>query len=104
MKELKTVEDINSVKGDKPTIIELGTPDTCMPCKMLQDILHKFEEDKTFGQMEYASCKEVDTIMGMGYSSLPVLIMITNQIYDVETDSSILMDEEELYGWIEARI
>lgn len=104
MKELKTTEEINSIKGDKPTIIELGTPDTCMPCKMLSNILHKFEDEKTFGQTEYACCKDVDTIMSMGYSSLPVLIMITDKVYDVETDSSILIDEDELIEWIEARI
>lgn len=104
MKELKTVEDIKSIDGKTPTIIELGTPDTCMPCKMLQDILHKFEEEKTFGVMQYACCNNPDTIMEMGYSSLPILIMVTNQIYDVETDSSILIDEDELVEWIEARI
>ena len=104
MKEFKTTEEINSIKGDKPTIIELGTPDTCMPCKMLSDILHKFEDEKTFGQTEYACCKDVDTIMSMGYSSLPVLIMVTDKVYDVETDSSILIDEDELIEWIKARI
>lgn len=54
--------------------------------------------------MQYACCNNPDTIMEMGYSSLPILIMITNQIYDVETDSSILIDEDELVEWIEARI
>jgi len=48
MKELKTENDIKSITGDKPSIIELGTPDTCMPCKMLQDNLHKFEDEKNF--------------------------------------------------------
>ena len=104
MKELKTEDDIKSITGEKPSLIELGTPETCMPCKMLQDILHTYEENKTFGNMEYYYCSDVSTIMGMGYSSLPVLIMVTNKIYDVETDSSILIDEEELTNWIEARI
>ena len=104
MKELNTENDIKSIDGSVPTIIELGTPDTCMPCKMLQDLLHKFEEEKTFGNMQYACCSNPDTIMSMGYSSLPVMIMVTNQIYDVETDTSILIDEDELVEWIEARI
>lgn len=104
MKELKTVEDIKGITGSKPSIIELGTPETCMPCKMLQDNLHKFEEENSFPNMEYYCCSEPNTIIDLGYKSLPVMIMVTNQIYDVETDSSILMDEEELYGWIEARI
>lgn len=104
MKELKTEEDIRSITGEKPSLIELGTPDTCMPCKMLQDILHTFENDKTFGNMEYYSCSDVNTIMGMGYSSLPVLIMVTNKIYDVEIQSDILIDEEELTNWIESRL
>lgn len=104
MKKLNTIEDINSINGKKPTIIELGTPETCMPCKMLQDNLNKFEKEKTFSNIEYACCDNVDTIMGMGYSSLPVMIMVTEQVYDVETDSSILIDEDELIEWIEARI
>lgn len=104
MKELKTVEDINSIDGNKPSIIELGTPETCMPCKMLQDNLHKFEEEKTFSNVEYYYCSEPKTIMEMGYKSLPVMIMVTNKVYDVETDSSILIDDYELQEWIEARI
>ena len=104
MKELKTENDIKSITGNKPSIIELGTPDTCMPCKMLQDNLHKFEDEKTFANMEYYFCSDPKTIMDMGYKSLPVMIMVTNQIYDVETDTSILIDEDELYEWIEARI
>ena len=63
-----------------------------------------FEEEKTFGQIEYACCNNVDSIMSMGYSSLPVLIMVTDKVYDVETDTSILIDEDELQNWIEARI
>ena len=104
MKELKTENDIKSITGDKPAIIELGTPDTCMPCKMLQDNLHKFEDEKTFTNMEYYFCSNPTTIMDMGYKSLPVMIMVTNQVYDVETDTSILIDEDELHDWIEARI
>jgi len=54
--------------------------------------------------MEYYFCSDPKTIMDMGYKSLPVMIMVTNQIYDVETDTSILIDEDELVEWIEARI
>ena len=104
MKELKNEEDIRSITGEKSAIIELGTPDTCMPCKMLQDILHEFEDEKTFDNLEFYNCSNVDTIMKMGYSSLPVMIMITKKVYDVETDSSIIIDEDEVYDWIEARI
>ena len=104
MKELKTENDIKSISGSKPSLIELGTPDTCMPCKMLQECLHKFEEEGTFSNMEYYYCSNPKTIMDMGYSSLPILIMVTDKVYDVETDTSILIDDEELQGWIEARI
>ena len=104
MKELKTENDIKSITGDKPSIIELGTPDTCMPCKMLQDNLHKFEDEKIFANMEYYCCSDPNRIIDMGYKSVPVMIMLTNQVYDVETDTSILRDEDELHDWIEARI
>lgn len=103
MKILNTEEEINSINGDKPTIIELGTPDTCMPCKMLADNLHLFESENRY-DVDYASCCNVQTIMEMGYKNIPVLIFVSKKIKDVLTDTSILMDEEELSGWIENRL
>lgn len=103
MKEVNTEEEINAITGETPTLIELGTPETCMPCKMLADNLHLFESENRYN-IEYAQCSNVDTIFSMGYRSLPVLIMITDKVKDVLTDSSILIDEEELSGWIENRL
>ena len=52
MKEIKTLEEYNAL-GKEPSIIEFGTPDTCIPCKYTKENLEKFEQNKKFNLTFY---------------------------------------------------
>ena len=90
MKEIKTLEEFNAL-GKEPSIVEFGTPDTCIPCKFTKDNLEKFEQNK-------------NVITSLEYSSVPVVVLVTPSRKVELTDSSISMDEEELVNWIEQNI
>lgn len=102
MKEIKTLEEYN-VLGKEPSIIEFGTPDTCIPCKYTKENLEKFEQNKKFN-LTFYQCSDINIITSLEYSSVPVVVLVTPTTKVELTDSSISMDEEELSNWIEQNI
>lgn len=98
MKEIKNIEQYNEL-GKRPSIVEFGTPDTCIPCKYTQTNLKKLEKDGVF-DLDYYECSDVDIITALGFSGVPVVVLITPSVKVELSDSSIAMDEEELTAWI----
>ena len=41
MKEIKTMDELNAITGQEPSIIKFGQPN-CIPCKMTQENLYNF--------------------------------------------------------------
>lgn len=103
MKEIKHIEEFNSITGNNPSIIEFGTPDTCIPCKMTMENLKELEENKKFN-LTYYSCSDIDVITSLNYSSVPVVVLVTPYKKLELTDSSISMDIDELTDWIKNNI
>lgn len=103
MKEIKTIEEYNSLPIGDGFIIEFGTPETCIPCKFANDNLKKFEESKKFN-LTYYECSDINVISNLGYSSVPVIVLTTPHVKAELTDSSVAMDSDELSDWIEHNI
>lgn len=103
MKELKTKEEIEMISHNKNYLIEYGVPDTCIPCQMTKDNLETFEKDSVF-DLQYYYCTDVDIMTELGYTSIPVVELITENNKIILTDSSISMDEDELKDWIKGNI
>jgi hypothetical protein len=102
MKTIKSLEEYNSL-GKTPSIVEFGTPDTCIPCKYTQENLKKFEEDKKF-DLTFYECSDINIISSLEYSAVPVVVLVTPSKKVELTDSSVSMDEDELASWIEQNI
>ena len=103
MKEITHIDHFNMITGENPSIIEFGTPDTCIPCKMAMENLTELEESKKY-DLTYYKCSDIDIITSMNYSSVPVIVMITPRKRAELTDSSVAMDIDELQEWIEQNI
>lgn len=103
MKEIKYIEEFNSIKGDNPSIVEFGTPDTCIPCKMTMENLKELEELKKYN-LTYYTCSDINIITSLNYSAVPVVVLITPYKKVELTDSSISMDIDELTDWINNNI
>ena len=103
MKEITHIDHFNAITGETPSIVEFGTPDTCIPCKMAMENLIELEEDKKYN-LTYYKCSDIDIITSMNYSSVPVIVMITPYKRAELTDSSVAMDMDELQEWIEQNI
>lgn len=102
MKILKSIEEYNAL-GKEPSIVEFGTPDTCIPCKYTQENLKKFEQEKKFN-LTFYECSDINVIASLEYSAVPVVVIVTPSKKVELTDSSISMDEDELASWIEQNI
>lgn len=103
MKKISTIEEYNLITGQEPSIIEFGTPMTCIPCKMTMENLHNYDINKKFN-LTYYSCDDINVITSLGYNSIPVVVMITPHRKVELTDSSISMDYDELEDWINKNI
>lgn len=103
MKEIKYIEEFNAISGNNPSIIEFGTPDTCIPCKMTMENLKELEESKKYN-LTYYSCSDINIITSLNYSAVPVVVLITPHKKVELTDSSISMDIDELTNWINNNI
>lgn len=103
MKEITHIDQFNAITGETPSIVEFGTPDTCIPCKMAMENLTKLEENKKY-DLTYYKCSDIDIITSMNYSAVPAIVMITKQKRAELTDSSVAMDIDELCEWIESNI
>lgn len=103
MKEITHIDQFNAITGATPSIVEFGTPDTCIPCKMAMENLTELEESKKY-DLTYYKCSDIDIITSMNYSAVPAIVMITPQKRAELTDSSVAMDIDELCEWIESNI
>lgn len=103
MKEIKYIEEFNAISGKNPSIVEFGTPDTCIPCKMAMENLLELEENKKF-DLTYYKCSDIDIITSLEYSAVPVIVLITPYRKVTLTDSSVAMDIDELSEWINNNI
>lgn len=98
VKEIKTEEELESNLGDN-YIIEFGTPEHCIPCKMTLENLEEIENSKKY-DINYYHCDNIDIISKLGYNSVPIVILNTTERKVVLDDTSISMDVDELSAWI----
>ena len=92
MKEVTSIKDIT----DKKFLVKFGQ-DFCIPCEMTENNLKEIEGDFDF---PFYSTKNVDEAVERGYKSLPV-VYIYNDGNGIEiSDSSVLMNKDELKNWI----
>lgn len=98
MKEIKNMEEYKIIDGRHPAIVKFGLP-TCIPCKMTEENLTNYENEKLFN-LDYYQCSNIDMMTELGYNSVPVVVLITPTRKVELTDSSISMDEDELKQWI----
>ena len=102
MKEIKSMDELNAITGKEPSIIKFGQPN-CIPCKMTQENLEEIEKSEKYS-LTFYECSDINIITDLGYSSVPVVMMITPHRKVELTDSSIAMDMDELTDWIDANI
>ena len=102
MKLINTLDEYRML-NDKSYLIEFGTPDTCVPCKMTEDNLKKIEQDGNFN-LTFYSCYDINVITSLGYSKIPVVKLVTPQKVVELKDASISMDEDELVDWISENV
>lgn len=98
MKEIKTMDELNAITGQEPSIIKFGQPN-CIPCKMTQENLNNFEKNNKFNLIYY-ECSDINIITKLGYNAVPVIMLLTPHKKIELTDSSIAMDEDDLENWI----
>lgn len=103
MIEIKRIEEYNFLNGKVPCLIEFGTPDTCIPCKMAKENLTELENNKKY-ELTYYFCSDINIITSLNYSAVPVLVLITPHRKVELTDSSVAMDIDELCDWIDKNI
>lgn len=104
MREIQSKEELEQLNQEhKQYIIEYGVPDTCIPCKLTKENLELFEKENRF-DLEYFSCSDVNIISELGFTSIPVLQLVTKSNVVLLNDSSVSMDEEELNDWLKINI
>lgn len=103
MKEINSRSELEDVLNKTNVIIEYGLAEGCIPCKMTKENLLSLENDNVFNA-SYYFCSNIDIISDMGYSAVPVVMVITNDFKSTLFDSSIAMDLDELRDWINQQI
>lgn len=94
--KMKEVDSINEIT-DKKFLVKFGQ-EFCIPCEMTENNLKEIEGDFDF---PFYSTKNVDEALERGYKKLPAILMVDNGNFVENSDSSVLMNKDELKTWIE---
>lgn len=94
------MKEIIEIKNIEPnTLIIYGQPKTCIPCKMTDENLYEIENEKKF-DLTYLCCSDILSITNKGYKSVPIIELVTSSKISILTDTSVMMDKDELIEWI----
>lgn len=102
MKEIKNMQELNGIDSNSYSLIKFGQPN-CIPCQLTQENLMKFEQSNKYN-LSYYECSNIDVITKLGYTAVPVIMLITPTKKIELQDSSISMDYDDLENWINENI
>ncbi len=94
IKEVSSIKDIQ----DKQFLIKYGQ-EFCIPCEMTENSMKEIESN--YEGLPFYSCKNVDESISKGFTNLPVIELHKVDEVITLTDSSVMMNAEELKGWID---
>lgn len=103
MEQINSRRELEKVYNQHDVIIEFGLAEGCIPCKMTKDNLLSLENDNVFNA-SYYFCSNIDIITELGYSAVPVIMVITKTSKSELKDSGISMDLDELTEWINEQL
>lgn len=93
------VKEVNSVKEitDDSFVIKYGQ-EFCIPCEITENNLKALESDFN---IPFYSTKNVNESVEKGFKALPVIELHKNGEIITLNDNSIMMNQNELKGWLE---